>query len=182
MVHIRFFASVSPKTADSLMRVIDAKLKEGAERFVILISSGGGNVFSGITLYNYLRGIPAQVETHNFGSVDSVAVVLFCAGSKRFCVPHARFLLHGIGFDVKKPTRFDEKILDERLKGIRIDRQNIARVIAENSSKSVEEVERDMFTGITLNPEQAKEYGLVHEIRSELFEKGAEVITIGDQK
>jgi len=35
-----------------------------------------------------------------------------------------------------------------------------------------------MFKGITLTPEQAKDYGLVHEIKAELFEKGAEVIAI----
>jgi len=68
------------------MQVVQQKLKEGTGRFVILISSMGGNVFSGISAYNFLKGIPAEVWTHNFGSTDSIAVVLFCAGSKRFSV------------------------------------------------------------------------------------------------
>lgn len=58
-------------------------------------------------------------------------VVLFSAGQERYCVPHARFLLHGVGFNVSQPTRFEEKHLDERREGLMIDRQNIARIIAE---------------------------------------------------
>ena len=180
VVYIRFFAQINPKTANTLMQHVEQKLREGVEHFVILISSPGGNVFSGISVYNFLKGIPAEVATHNFGSVDSVAILLFCAGSKRFCVPHARFLLHGIGFDVPAGARFDEKLLDERIKSLQMDRENISRVIADNSGKKKEDVEQDMFTGIVLNPALARDYGLVHEIKSTLLEKGAEIISITD--
>jgi ATP-dependent Clp protease protease subunit len=179
-VYIRFFAGITPKTVNSLMQCVEQKLRGGAERFVILLSSVGGNVFGGISVYNFLKGIPGEVVTHNFGSVDSVAIVLFCAGSKRFCVPHARFLLHGIGLDVPAGARLDEKLLDEKMKSLQIDRENISRVIADNCGKKMEEVDKDMLTGTVLNPEQAENYGLVHEIKSPLFEQGAEVIDITD--
>ena len=145
---------------------------------MLLISSPGGNVFAGLSGYNFLKGIPAEVVTHNFGSADSIATVIFCAGSTRFCVPHARFLLHGIGFDIANPTRFNEKILDERIKGLRIDRENISKVIADNTGKALADVERDILEGTVLNSEQARQYGLVHEIKTELFERGAEVVEI----
>lgn len=179
-VYIRFFAGVSPKTANTLIQKTEEKLKEGVERFVFLISSGGGQVFSGISGYNFLKGIPAEVITHNFGSIDSVAVVLFCAGTKRLCVPHARFLLHGIGFDVTAPSRFDEKILDERIKSLRMDRLNIASIIADNCRKEVEEVDQDILTSIVLSADEAIKYGLVHEIKRQLFPEGAEILDITD--
>lgn len=178
--YIRFFAGVNPKTVNTLIQVTEKQLGEGIERFVFLISSGGGQVFSGISGYNFLKGIPAEVITHNFGSIDSVAVVLFCAGANRLCVPHARFLLHGIGFDTPAATRFDEKLLDERLKGLRMDRENIARIIADNCGREVEDVDQDILTSIVLNSEKAITYGLVHEVRAELFPKGAEIIDITD--
>ena len=58
------------------------------------------------------------------------------------------------------------------------ERETICRIIADSTGKKLEDVEQDMFSGITLTSEQAKDYGLVHEIRSELFEKQAEVISI----
>ena len=71
-----------------------------------------------------------EISTHNFGDVYSIAVVSFYAGNKRYCVPHTRFLLHGIGFDITTPTRFNEHSLDERVKGSRLDRETIASIIA----------------------------------------------------
>ena len=177
-VYIRFFAGVNTDTIETLTKLIQDQLQEQVDRFVLLLSSPGGNVFAGLSGYNFLKGIPAQVVTHNYGSVDSIAAVLYCAGSRRLCVPHARFLLHGIGFDITTPTRFNEKILDERIKSLRVDRENIASVIADNTGKSLADVERDMLEGTVLNSQQALEYGLVHEIKTELFEKGARVFEI----
>ena len=55
---------------------------------------------------------------------------------------------------------------------------NIARVIADTVKKDKERVIQDMLNRTTLYPEQAVEYGLVHEIKSELFPAGSEVISI----
>ena len=177
-VYIRYFGPIDDERVKKLMATLEQKLKEGKERFVILLSSTGGSVFHGISAYNFLKGIPAELVTHNFGSVDSIAVCLFCAGTKRLCVPHARFLIHGIGFDVPAGARFDEKLLGERIANLKNERETICRIITDNTGKKLEDVEQDMFTGITLTSEQAKSYGLVHEIKSELFEKQAEVISI----
>lgn len=177
-LYIKFFVGIDHNTITKLTTLVQEKLKEGVERFALLISSGGGNVFAGLSGYSFLKGIPAEIITHNFGSADSIATVLFCAGSRRYCVPHARFLLHGIVFDVKSPTRFNEKLLDERIKSLKVDRQNISRVIADNTGKDIVAVEKDILEGTVLDSEQALKYGLVHEIKSELFEKGGEVAEI----
>ena len=160
------------------MNEVQKELDQGVKHFVILISSSGGFVNWGITAYNFLKGIPAEVETHNLGTADSMAVVLYCAGKKRYSVSHARFLLHGVGLTVPQKTRFEEKQLDEKIKSLRIDTRNIAAIIAENTGKSEEVVRKAMYEVAVLNPEQAVEFGLVHEIKAELFERGAKVITI----
>jgi len=76
----------------------------------------------------------------------------------------------------------EEKQLEERLKGLRIDMENIAKVIAENTGKSVKDVTDAMLERTTLNPDEAKTWGLVHEIKSELFEAGSEIISIQFQQ
>lgn len=94
--YIKFFAPVMQESINALMQVVDKKLSQGARKMGLLISTPGGDVFQGLSAYNYLKGIPLEITTHNFGSADSIGVVLFCAGSRRLCVPHARFLLHGV--------------------------------------------------------------------------------------
>jgi len=181
-VVIRFFAPVIDATVNALMSAVDQKMKQGIKDFIILISSPGGSVIHGLSAYNYLKGLPASITTHNFGSVDSIGIVLYCAGSQRLSVPQARFLFHGVNVQFRGEQNLDEKLLEERLKGLRIDMENIAKVIAANTGKSDKDVTDAMIERITLNPEEAQSWGLVHEIKSKLFEEGSEVIAIQFQQ
>ena len=176
--YIKFFAPIIPESVAALMQIVDKKIREGAKKLILLISTPGGDVFHGLSAYNYLKGTPLEIETHNFGSVDSIGVVLFCAGSKRRSVPHARFLLHGVQMNINQPVSMEEKQLEEMLKGLRIDMRNIARVISATVGKKEDEVFNDMLERTTLNPEEAVKYGLVHDIQSALFDSGSEVISI----
>jgi len=181
-VVIRFFAPVIDVTVNALMSAVDQKMKQGMDKFIILVSSPGGSVIHGLSAYNYLKGLPASITTHNFGSVDSIGIVLYCAGSRRLSVPQARFLFHGVNVQFRGEQNLEEKVLEERLKGLRVDMENIARVIAANSGKNAKDVTDAMIEGTMLYPEEAKSWGLVHEIKSELFEVGSEVIAIQFQQ
>lgn len=181
-VVIKFFAPINETTINALMNVIDRKMKENISNFTLLISSPGGSVFHGLSAYNYLKGLPVTITTHNFGSLDSISVILYCGGSKRLSVPQARFLLHGVSVGFRQNMNLEEKQLEEKLKGLKIDTENIAKVISENTNKSIEEITTALFERTTLNPETAKSWNLVHEIKSNLFEAGSEVISIYPQQ
>jgi len=181
-VVVRFFAPVMDATVNALMSAVDQRMKQGTRDFIILVSSPGGSVVHGLSAYNYLKGLPASITTHNFGSVDSIGIVIYCAGSKRLSVPQARFLFHGVNVQFRGEQNLDEKLLEERLGGLRIDVENIAGVIAANTGKSTKDITDAMIERMVLNPEQAQSWGLVHEIKSELFEAGSEVIAIQAQQ
>ena len=178
---IKFFAPVIDVTINALMNAVDQKMKQGTTQFILLISSPGGSVIHGLSAYNYLKGLPVTITTHNLGSVDSIGVILFCSGSKRLSVPQARFLLHGVSAGFQN-ERLEEKQLEERLKGLKIDIENIAKVIAANTGRTVQDVTDAILERTTLNPEEAKAWGLVDEIKIELFEAGSEVISIQYQQ
>jgi ATP-dependent Clp protease protease subunit len=142
--YIKFFAPVIQGTIAALMQIVDNKLKQGATKLGLLISTPGGDVFQGLSAYNFLKGFPLEITTHNFGSADSIGVVLFCAGSRRLSVPHARFLLHGVQCNFQQPVSLEEKQLEERLKGLPIDMGNIARVIADTVKTDKDKIIQDM--------------------------------------
>lgn len=177
---IRFMAPVMPQSATALLHAIDRKIAEGNQQIHLMISSPGGSVFHGLSIYNLLKGAPVQVTTYNFGSVDSIGVVIFCAGDKRVSVPHARFLLHGVSMNFKGNQTLDEKDLEEKIKGLRIDYQNISKVIAATTGRDADSIVRDMEARTTLNPEEGKDYGLVHDINSALFPPGADLSIIDE--
>ena len=177
-IYIQLCDIISEQTIKALMNLIINEIAKGVNHFVILLSSPGGNVFWGLTAYNFLEGVPAQIDTHNMGSIDSIAGVLFCAGQKRYSVPHGRFMMHGVGFDAPQGIRFDEKSLDERMKALKMDTENIVGVIAANTGKTEDEIRKALYEGTVINPEQAVAFGLVHEIKTELFPSGARVVQI----
>jgi methylmalonyl-CoA mutase cobalamin-binding subunit len=72
--------------------------------------------------------------------------------------------------------------LEERLKMLRQDIETIATVIATTTNKPVKDIEQAMVDRVVLNAEDAKKWGLVQEVRSKLYEEGAEVISITDNK
>ena len=68
------------------------------DRLVVSISSIGGDVGLAVDIYKVLRGISEHtyVETHNGGSVESSAVIIFLAGDIRIANVGTYFLLHGL--------------------------------------------------------------------------------------
>jgi ATP-dependent protease ClpP protease subunit len=177
-VVIKYYTPVTEASIGSLMKTVDQKLAAGTKHFTLLISTNGGSVFHGLTAYNYLKGIPAELTTHNIGSVDSIGVALYCAGKRRISVPQARFLMHPVSMNFRESASYEEPKLVELVKSLRVDMENCASVVAANTKKSKQQVFRAMQARTTLDPDAALDWGLVHEIRQELFEDGAEVIPI----
>ena len=176
---IKFFAGVNQQSAMALMSAIDEAVNSGIENLTLLISTPGGSVFHGLSIYNYLKGLPLKsLRTHNFGSVDSIGVVIYCAGKERTSSPQARFLIHGVTWSWNQPVTLEEPQMEETLKSLRIDMENISKVIGANTGKKKEEVFQAMIDRTTLNPEQAKEWGLVQDIKTELFPEGTRVVSI----
>ena len=75
--------------------------------------------------HNYNHTVPFTVTTANFGSVDSIALVLFAAGKRRLSVPHARFLLHPVTTGLQSAPgqmlQLTEDNLTVLLRGVRTD-------------------------------------------------------------
>jgi len=165
-------APVIPPTITALFQTIDQSIAAGADHVHLMISSPGGSVFHGLSAHNYLRGIGVPVTTYNFGQIDSIGVVIFCSGERRICVPHARFLIHGVTLGFKGEISLDEKSLEEHVKSLKIDAENIAKVISDTCGKSMREVEQHMMDRTTLNPNQAKDYGLVTRVDKDLYKGG----------
>ena len=176
-VVIRFFAPVIEASVNALLQTVDNQLRRGVTEFILLLSSPGGSVFHGLSAYNYLKGIPARVTTHNFGSVDSVGVALFCGGGWRMSVPQARFTLHPPTANFQNVS-LDEAQIVEQLARLRLDSENMARIIAANSNRTLEQVLAAMHERRTLNADEAVSWGLVDTIQTQLYPAGSLVISI----
>jgi len=176
-IYINFNLEINPQSTQALFKIVQEELSKGMNKLFLLISSPGGNVDSGIAIYNFLKGLPIEVITHNYGSCDSIAALVFCAGQKRYTVANSRFLIHGIGVNIQN-QRFQEINLREILSSLKNQRETISKIIAKECNKKVEDVEKDMLNGIVLTAEEAIKYGLATEIKDELIPPGINFINV----
>lgn len=130
----------------------------------------------GITLYNFLRGVPFELIVHNIGNVDSIGNAIFLGGQVRYACAHSTFMFHGVGFD-KPAARYEEKSLREMLDGIGSDQRRIGSIITDRTTITQDEVEGLFREAQTKTAEFARERGIVHEIREFKLPGGAPVVS-----
>lgn len=105
MLHtIHFLCPVNTATVGQLQNHCLTALSQGATELNIHISSQGGETAAGFTAYNFLKSLPVTVRTHNISNVESIANIVFLAGSERFANQLSRFLLHPLLWGFATPA------------------------------------------------------------------------------
>ena len=126
------------------------------------LNSPGGNVSSGLAIYDTMQYIKPSVCTVCMGQAASMAALLLAAGQKgkRYALPHTRILIHQpLGGFQGQATDIDIQAreilrLKEELNII------LSSLTGQELSKIMTDTERDYF----MTPEQAKQYGIIDEI------------------
>jgi len=180
-VYIIFTAEISPQTVEPLVQACANLAQQRIAEVYLALSTPGGQVPSGISLYNFLLGMPFRLIVHNIGNVDSIGNAVFLAGAERYACAQSTFMFHGVGFDTKA-GRVEEKMLREMLAGLLADQNRIAAVVAGRTNMNPDEVEGFFREGQTKTAEFARERGIVHEIREFNLPAGAPVISFVFQR
>jgi ATP-dependent protease ClpP protease subunit len=180
---LSFSSEINQTTTENFMDLIAKHFSNGVKEFNILLSTPGGSVSNGVTLYNYLRSIPANIIMHNIGVVDSIGNVIFLAADLRYAVPNSSFLFHGVGFNINQPTRFEEKQIKEKNKTIDRDQKLISDIIADRTNISTDKVRKMFLEAETKTPIEAKELGIINEIKAvEIPEKATVMQLVFQQR
>ena len=128
----------------------------------IYINSPGGEVYSGLGIYDTMQFIKPDVATICTGMAASMAAVLLCAGAdgKRSALPHSRVMIHqplggaqGQASDIEITAREILKIKEE-----------LALIIAHHTGKSTEEVIRTGDRDYWMIASEAKDFGMIDEV------------------
>jgi len=164
---INYFDSIDDSKVKNLMRFCaDVIAEHKPDSLYFCFSSSGGFVAPGITLYNFLIGLPVKVIMHNIGSVDSIATVIFLAGEERFAVPHSTFLFHGINYTFGQPGTFTFNVLKEIVSGLDKDQNRMADIVTERTNLTDGEI-RELFSqGETKDSQFAESKGIIHSVQN----------------
>jgi ATP-dependent Clp protease protease subunit len=128
------------------------------------LNSPGGQVSSGMAIYDTMQHIKPAVSTVCMGQAASMAAVLLAAGEKgkRFALPHARILIHQPlgGFQGQATD------IDIQAKEILRLKDELNSILADLTGKSLAQITQDTERDYYMSSAQAREYGLIDEVMS----------------
>ena len=154
---------------DDVANIIQAQLlflasTDPSADISLYINTPGGQVTSGLAIYDTMQLVEPDVATICTGMAASMGSVLLCAGAKgkRSCLPHSRVLIHqplggaqGQASDIMIAAKEIEKT-----------RKELYEIISEHSGQPYEKVFADADRDYWMTAAEALEYGMVDEILS----------------
>ena len=128
----------------------------------IYINSPGGEITSGMAIYDTMNFIKSDISTICIGMAASMAAILLSSGTKgkRYILPNSEVMIHQpLGGASGQATEI--KIAAERILKLK---DKLNNILAINTSKDIKKIEKDTERDYFLSANEALEYGLVDEI------------------
>ena len=158
---------LSEEVNDTTASLVTAQLlyleAQDAEKDISLyINSPGGSVTSGLMIYDTMQYIKCDVSTICVGLAASMGAFLLSSGAKgkRFALPNSEIMIHQPSGGAKGQAS-DIKIVADQILKIR---ENLNRILAENTGKSIEVIAHDTERDNYLSAKEALEYGLIDKV------------------
>jgi ATP-dependent Clp protease protease subunit len=145
-----------------IAQLLFLQMEDPKKDIYLYINSPGGVVTGGMAIYDTINFLQCDVVTYCLGMAASMATVLLAAGAKgkRFALPNSRVMIHqpsgGAGGQATDIAIAAKEILRWR--------KTLNEVIARNTNKTPEQVEKDSDRDYYMSAEEAKAYGLVDHV------------------
>lgn len=158
------WGGVDEKSAEKVCnQLLYLEAEKPGEEITFYINSPGGVVTHGLLMMDVMNMITSPVKTVCMGMAASMGSILLCAGEKgkREIWPNARVMIHQPSVGGISGQATDMEISAQQLLLIK---QKSAHILADNCSKTYEEIMKDFDRDYWMNAEEALEYGIVDKI------------------
>ena len=133
--------------------------EDSTKGLFLYINSPGGSVTCGISVYDAIHYVKADVTTICVGTAASMASFVLAGGNfgRRLALPHSRIMIHQPeGGSVGQAS----EVLHESEQVLRIRRQ-IGKIYADRTRQSLSRISRDMDRDRFMSAREARDYGIV---------------------
>jgi ATP-dependent Clp protease protease subunit len=130
----------------------------------LYINSPGGSVNAGLAIIDTMNFIKSDVSTICVGIAASMAALILSSGKKgkRFSLPTSEVMIH----QVMGGTEGQASDIAINAKHILRTKDTLNKILAQNTSKKIDQVEKDSDRDYWMTSDEAKKYGIVDEIIS----------------
>ena len=142
--------------------------KDPDKDIIMYINTPGGEVYSGLAIYDTMQILKCDVQVICTGLAASMGSIFLAGGTKgkRFALPHSRVMIHqplisGGGISGQAT---DIQIEAEEMLKIK---ETLPKIMAKRTENSYEKCLADMERNKWMSPQDALEYGLIDKIIGE---------------
>lgn len=154
---------IDAQMLNSIARQLRFLARESAtEPITLFVNSDGGEVNSGLAIYDVMKAIPCPIRTVCVGRAASMGAVLFASGDQRDILPHGSVLIHdpmipgGIGGSALQIQEISEDLLRVR--------HMLAEILARQTGRSLEEIFAKTARDTIFTADEAVEFGLADRV------------------
>src|SRR5262245_64000156 len=146
----------------TIAQLIHLESEDPDKDIFIYINSPGGQVYSGLAIYDTMQFIKPEVQTICVGIAMSMGALILAGGAKgkRMALPNSKILIHqvsggfqGQGTDIEIQAK--ETISLKR---------RLEEIIAQHTNQPVDKVSKDMERDYYMTAEEAGQYGIVDQV------------------
>lgn len=152
---------------DAMANTIVAQLiylegKDSTKDINLYINSPGGSVTAGLAIYDTMNYIKCPVATNCIGMAASMAAVILSSGAKgkRYALPNSEVMIHQ-PLGGAQGQASDIKIVADHIMKTK---QKLNQILAENTGRTLSEIERDTDRDNYLSAKEALAYGLIDRV------------------
>lgn len=134
--------------------------KESNEDIFVYINSPGGEITSGMAIYDTFNYIKSTVITIGIGICASMGAFLLACGNKRYALENTEIMIHepssevgGIASNIKLQS---DRILKKR--------KLITSILAKKTKKNYKQILHDTKNDYYMSAKEALKYGIIDEI------------------
>ncbi len=160
---IMLSGEIDDATANTVVaQLIYLEGKDPDKDICLYINSPGGSVTAGLAIYDTMNYVKCDVSTICIGLAASMGAFLLSSGKKgkRFALPNSEIMIHQ-PLGGAQGQASDIKIQADHILKIKA---KLNKILAENTGKDIEQVERDTDRDNYLSAEEALSYGLIDKI------------------
>lgn len=153
-----------------VLRLLLLQMQDPQKPIVLLINSGGGQLYGGFAVYDAIRLLTAPVHTVCIGRAESMAAVLLASGEPghRYVTPNCRVMIHQPSWSVdgkKHAADVDVEAAESNAAKARF-----TRALALCSGRGEAEVQKALERDHYMSPEEAVSFGIADRIASSAFD------------
>ena len=143
-------------------QILFLESEDPAKDINLYINSPGGSVVAGMAIYDTMQYVKCDVSTICMGMAASMAAFLLAGGTKgkRYALPNAEIMIHQPSGGAQGQATEIRIAAEQILKT----KEKMNKILAENTNRPIEVIERDTERDNYMSAKEALDYGIIDKV------------------